>query len=171
MTDLQRRFIAEYLIDLDATGAARRAGYSKKTASSQGWQLLRLPAVRAAIVAGKTKQLERRGITADRVLLELARVAFVNARDYWNPDGSAKHPKALTEDEGACLAGFEVLIKNVSGADGLTDTIHKFKLWDKVRGLELLAKHLRLLDEHVEITDAGGRVARLVAARKRVDKP
>ena len=172
MTDLQRRFIVEYLIDLNATAAAVRAGYAKNTASSIGWQLLKLPAIRAALVAGKARQLDARGITADRVLLELARVAFANMRDYWTRAGDAKHPKDLSVDEGAALAGFEVLIKNAKAGDGITDTIHKFKLLDKVRALELLAKHLRLLDEHVDVTvNAGDRVARLVAARKRVAKP
>jgi len=50
----------------------------------------------------------------------------------------------------------------------VTDTVHKFKLWDKVHALEILAKHFKLLVERVEVTDAGDRVARLVAARKRL---
>jgi len=121
-------------------------------------------------MAGKAKQLDRAELTAARVLQELARVAFVNGRDYWKADGDAKHPKDLTVDEGACLAGFEVLIKNAKAGDGVTDTVHKFRLWDKVHALEILAKHFRLLVERVEVVDASGRVARLVAARKRLAK-
>ena len=95
-------------------------------------------------------------------------MAFVNGRDYWTAAGDAKHPHALSVDEGACLAGFEVLIKNAKAGDGVTDTVHKFKLWDKVHALEILAKHFRLLVDRVEVVDASGRVARLVAARKRL---
>jgi hypothetical protein len=98
---------------------------------------------------------------------------LVNARDYWNPDGSAKHPTDLTAAQGACLAGFEVLIKNAKAGDGVTDTIHKFKLWDKVRAIELYMKHRGMLIEKLEVKDttADARVARLVAARKRVTPP
>ena len=158
------------MIDLDSAAAARRAGYSAKTAAQLGYQLLQQPAVRKAVMAGKAKQLDRAELTAARVLQELGRVAFVNGRDYWTPDGDAKHPKELTVEEGACLAGFEVLIKNAKAGDGVTDTVHKFKLWDKVHALEILAKHFRLLVERVEITDGADRVARLVAARKRLSK-
>jgi phage terminase small subunit len=170
LTPKHRRFVAEYLIDLDATHAAIRAGYSKRSASSLGYQLLQKPSVRKAVMEGKAKQLDRAALTADRVLQELARVAFVNGRDYWTPDGDAKHPNELTVDEGACLAGFEVLIKNAKAGDGVTDTVHKFKLWDKVHALEILAKHFKLLVDRVEVVNVGDRVARLVAARKRVDK-
>jgi len=168
LTPKQARFVAEYLIDLDSAAAARRAGYSKKTAQQLGYQLLQHPSVRRAVMAGKAKQLDRAELTAARVLQELARVAFVNGRDYWTPEGDAKHPNELTVDEGACLAGFEVLIKNAKAGDGVTDTVHKFKLWDKVHALEILAKHFRLLVDRVEVVDASGRVARLVAARKRL---
>jgi phage terminase small subunit len=156
------------LIDLDAAAAARRAGYSAKSAVQLGYQLLQQPSVRKAVMAGKAKQLDRAELTAARVLQELGRVAFVNGRDYWTAAGDAKHPKELTVEEGACLAGFEVLIKNAKAGDGVTDTVHKFKLWDKVHALEILAKHFKLLVERVEVTDAGDRVARLVAARKRL---
>jgi len=157
-------------VDLDATNAAIRAGYSKKSASSLGYQLLQHPTVRKAIMAGKSQQLAKAALSAAAVLEELRRVAFVNGRDYWTAAGDAKHPHQLSVDEGACLAGFEVLIKNAKAGDGVTDTIHKFKLWDKVHALEILAKHFRLLVDRVEVVDAGGRVARLVAARKRLGK-
>jgi len=158
------------LIDLDSAAAARRAGYSKNTAPQLGYQLLQQPSVRKAVMAGKAKQLDRAELTAARVLQELGRVAFVNGRDYWTPAGDAKHPQDLTVDEGACLAGFEVLIKNAKAGDGVTDTVHKFKLWDKVHALEILAKHFRLLVDRVEIVDPDGRVKRLQAARTRAAK-
>jgi phage terminase small subunit len=166
-----QRFVAEYLIDLNATAAYRRAGFAAKDADVAGPRLLGSVGIAAAIAAGKARQLDTADLSAARVLEELRRLAFVNVRDYFDPvTGDAKHPSALTAEQGACLAGFEVLIKNAKAGDGVTDTIHKFKLWDKVHSLELLAKHFALLVEKVEIKDvtADARVARLVAARKRV---
>jgi phage terminase small subunit len=173
LTGKQARFVAEYLIDLNAAGAARRAGYSEASAEQQGYENLRKPEIAAAITEGKARQLDTAELSAARVLEELRRLAFVNVRDYFDPvTGDAKHPHELTLEQGACLAGFEVLIKNAKAGDGITDTIHKFKLWDKVHSLELLAKHFALLVEKIEIKSASAdaRVARLVAARKRVAK-
>jgi phage terminase small subunit len=167
------RFVAEYLIDLNATAAYRRTyGAQVKGADASGPRLLAIPSIAQAIATGKARQMAGAELSASRVLEELRRVAFSNVRDYFDIDGSAKHPSALTTEQGAALAGFEVLIKNAKAGDGVTDTIHKFKLWDKVRGLELLAKHYALLVEKIEIKDVGAeaRIARLIAARKRVGK-
>jgi phage terminase small subunit len=168
MTTKQERFIAEYCVDLNATQAAIRAGYSPKTAAIIGWENLRKPEIQAALATRQAQQLAAVDLTAVRVLQEVARVAFANGRNYWGADGRAKHPKDLTVDEGAALATFEALIKNAAAGDGKTDTIHMFRLHDKVRALELLMKHLRLLDDHIEIVDPSARVARLEAARTRL---
>jgi hypothetical protein len=88
-------------------------------------------------------------------------------RDYWTTDGSAKHPNALAVEQGAALAGFEVLIKNAKAGDGITDTIYEFKLWDKVRALELLAKHFALLTDIVRVDSQAAQIAALLAGRKR----
>jgi phage terminase small subunit len=164
------RFVAEYLIDLNATAAYRRAYGPVKDADVSGPRLLGIVGIAAAIAEGKARQMATADLSAARVLEELRRVAFANVREYFDGEtGAAKHPHQLTAEQGAALAGFEVLIKNAKAGDGVTDTIHKFKLWDKVRALELLATHFELLIEHVKIdtTSVDARVARLVAARKR----
>lgn len=163
------RFVAEYLIDGNAAAAARRIGSSAKRADQAGYEYLSKPEIAAAVKAGQAQQLETAGITKERLLQELGAVALVNGRDYWNADGTVKAPWTLTEAQGAALAGFEVLIKNAKAGDGITDTVHKFKLWDKVRALELYMKHYGMLVEKVELktVNADARVARLVAARKR----
>ena len=171
LTPKERRFVAEYLIDLNAAAAARRIGTTAKRADQAGYEYLRKPEIAAAIAAGKAAQLVTADLTAARVLEELRRVAFANLRDYWDPaTGDVKSPLELTLEQAAALAGFEVLIKNAKAGDGVTDTIHKFKLWDKVHSLEILAKHFALLVEKVEVKSvaADARVARLVAARKRL---
>jgi hypothetical protein len=91
-------------------------------------------------------------ITPDRVLLEIARIAFADVASFFNPDGSLKSPAELDEDQRATLAAFEASIQNVAGGDGKQDLIHKFKAWDKTKALEMLAKHFGLLTEKVAHT-------------------
>ena len=83
-------FAAEYLKDLNATRAAIRAGYSAKTASSIGARLLADAGVARAVEAGMAARARRTEIDADRVVLELARIAFADPRDLmeWGPDGT-----------------------------------------------------------------------------------
>jgi phage terminase small subunit len=76
----QQRFADEYLVDLNATQAAIRAGYSEKTAAQQGHQLLQKTSVRDAIEAGRAQRAERTAVTADRVIAELAAIATTCAR-------------------------------------------------------------------------------------------
>lgn len=152
MTAKHQRFVTEYLVDYNATQAATRAGYSAKTARQQGARLLSNAAIAAAVKARQQQQLEAAGLRADRVLLELCRLAFLNPADFFHADGSAKLPQQLTVEQASALAGFEVLIKNAKAGDGEQDTIHKFKFWDKTRALELLAKHFGLLTQKIEVS-------------------
>lgn len=143
------RFVAEYLIDLNATQAAIRAGYSEKTADVQGPRLLGNARVRAAVAVGQSKRLITAEVKAERVLRELARIAFNDARSFFDAN-NIRPVSELDDDQGAVIAGFEVLKKNVAAGDGHVDTIHKFKLCDKLKALEILAKHLGLLKEIIE---------------------
>lgn len=168
LSDKRRRFVVEYLRDGKGAAAARRAGYHAKMAPA----LLALPAVRAAIDAGQREHLEAAGVSKARLLQELGRIALSRPADFFDPvTGDAKHPADLGDDASAALAGFEVLIKNAKAGDNQTDTIHKFRLWDKVRALELYMKHYGMLIEKVQITDErdAARVARLTAMRTRID--
>ena len=81
LTDKQRRFVEEYLVDLNATAAARRAGYSEKTADRIGPELLGKTWVAAAIQEAMQQRSRRTEITQDRVLNELASVAFGEGSD------------------------------------------------------------------------------------------
>ncbi|WP_082017872.1 terminase small subunit [Leisingera sp. ANG-Vp] len=80
LTAKQERFVAEYLIDLNATQAAIRAGYSAKTAHSVGHENLRKPEIAKAIQEAQAKRSEKTGITQERVLQELARIGFADIR-------------------------------------------------------------------------------------------
>lgn len=80
-TDKQQRFVEEYLVDLNATQAAIRAGYSEKTAAEQGYQLLQNPSVSAAIVAAQAARSARTEITADKVLQHWWAIATADANE------------------------------------------------------------------------------------------
>jgi len=73
--------VDEYLVDLNATQAAIRAGYSVDTAGSIGHENLKKPEIQLAIAEARKQQQERTGITADRVLLEIVHVALADARE------------------------------------------------------------------------------------------
>lgn len=149
LTPKQARFVAEYLIDLNASQAAERAGYSKKTAYSQGERLLKNAEITKAVSDGKAKQLEAADLSAVRVLEELRRLAFSDVRRLFDERGNLKPLHQLTAEDSACISSLEVIIKNAQAGDGHTDTVHKLKVWDKTRSLEMLAKHFGLLIEQV----------------------
>lgn len=94
----QERFVAEYLVDLNATQAAIRAGYSAKTAYSAGQRLLKHVEIQKRVSAGKGKQLAKAEITAERVIAEIARLCLSDVRKLFNDDGSLKKPKDWDDD-------------------------------------------------------------------------
>jgi phage terminase small subunit len=154
LTPKQARFVAEYLVDLNATQAAIRAGYSENTARAIGSENLTKPDIAEAIAVGKQEQLKVAGVSAERVLDELRRLAFVDLREFFDAAGNMKPMADMTADQGAALAGMEVIIKNAEAGDGKTDRVHKFKVWDKTRSLEMLAKHFGVLVEQVRHSGA-----------------
>lgn len=167
MTDKQRRFVAEYLIDLNGKQAAIRAGYKPSSAERTASDLLRVPEVSVAVTNGKTTQLQTAELSAARVLEEYRRLAFLDARSFWDEHGNLKPLKDLTAEQGSALAGFEAVIKNAQAGDGITDTIHKIKFWDKTRALESLAKHFKLLTDVVDVRASDELIARLDRGRAR----
>ena len=95
LTPKQERFVAEYLIDLNATQAAIRAGYSTKTAENIGWQNLRKPEIAAAVAAAKSLQLERANLSAERVLEELRRIGFADLGTLFDDDEAGARRRGL----------------------------------------------------------------------------
>ena len=150
MTSKQARFVSEYLKDLNATQAAVRAGYTGKRADRAGYALLRNPEISAKVLSEQAKRLESADISATRVLEEIRRLALSDIRQLFDEDGNLRPLHTLSAEQAACIAGVEVIIKNAKAGDGITDTIHKIKVWDKPKSLEMLAKHFALLTERVE---------------------
>ena len=98
ITKKQKRFVEEYLIDLNATQAAIRAGYSVNTAQEQGYQLLQKTSVQQEIAKAMAERSRRTGINQDRVLLELAKIAFANIGDIMDYDKGKIKETATRED-------------------------------------------------------------------------
>lgn len=152
LTPKQARFVAEYLIDLNATQAAIRAGYRAKRPDQAGYELLHTPEIAAAVAKQKAGQLARAGLTAARVLDEISRLAFADIRRVFDAQGDLKPVHALTDEDAAPIASVEVVIKNAAAGDGHTDTIHKIRYWDKLKALELAGKHLGIFEENAHVT-------------------
>jgi phage terminase small subunit len=161
LTNKQRRFVDEYLIDLNATQAAIRSGYSAKNADKIGSQLLGKTRVSDEI-ASKMKQREQRThITQDRVLQELARIAFFDIRKLYNEDGTLKKPTDLDDDAAAVLAGVDVVEQMAHEmVDGeLKQTplfTKKAKVFDKGSARTLAMRHLGMLVDKQEVTGKNG---------------
>jgi phage terminase small subunit len=138
MTVRQRRFIAEYVVDLNATKAAIRAGYAEKSAPHWAWQMLHWrPAIAEAIAAALKAREERTLINADRVVQQLARIAFADIRQLVRRDAGdhvvLKPLDEMSEDQQAAIA-------EIAWAEGAV----RIKLADRRAALDSLARHLGL---------------------------
>ena len=141
LTPKQRRFVAEYLVDLNATAAARRAGYSVKTADRIGPELLGKTCVSEAIQAAIQDRQRRTEITQDMVLRETAKLAFFDVRKMFGKNGKPLDISELDADTAAALVGLDV--QDVADSAGeYAGFIKKYKMADKLKALELLGKHL-----------------------------
>ena len=143
LTAKQKKFVEEYLIDLNATQAAIRAGYSPNTAQEQSSRLLSNVMVKNEIDKAMAERSRRTGISQDRVLRELAKIAFVNPNDVINFSDATV--KMTSEENLAAIAS--VKVKKIPGEYG-DATEREVKLYDKLRALDLLGKHLGIYDKH-----------------------
>ncbi|HOV80812.1 MAG TPA: terminase small subunit [Bacillota bacterium] len=147
LTPKQQCFVEEYLVDLNATAAAIRAGYSVKNAGKIGSQLLDKTRIKAAIDKALAARSRRTGINQDRVLLELAKVAFLNPTDVINMDEATIRGDANREDT-ATIAS--VKVKRIPTEAG--DIVEReVKTYDKLKALELLGKHLGMFKDKLDV--------------------
>ena len=148
LTAKQEMFVQEYLIDLNATQAAIRAGYSPHTAKDIGCENLSKPNIRACIDKALAERSRRTGINADRVLRELARIGFLKPTEAVNmKEVTVKDD--ISDDDAAAIAF--VRVKTIPTADG-EGIEREVKFADKIKALELLGKHLRMFTENINLT-------------------
>lgn len=133
----QQRFVEEYLIDLNATQAAIRAGYSPKTATAIASENLSKPSISAAIACAMAERRKRTGITQDSVLNELAKVAFLNITDVVDEYGRIK--ENATKEDKACI---ESIKYKHSDTDMGSSVEREVKVASKLKAIEMLMRHL-----------------------------
>lgn len=147
LTKKQQAFVDEYLIDLNATQAAIRAGYSTDTAKEIGCENLTKPNIKNSIDKALAERSKRTGINQDRVIQELAKIAFLNPSDVINMQNASVLTDA-DKDDLSCISS--VKIKRSSSDVG--DSVEReVKVYDKLKALDLLGRHLGMFNDKLKI--------------------
>lgn len=139
----QRRFVEEYLIDLNATQAAIRAGYSEKSAYAKGCELkVQLSSI---ITEAQEARSARTEITQDRVLQEESYIAFQSPRHFFDDEGNLLSPHELPDEVARAISSFEVIELKGGGKK------YKYRTWSKGRSLERLGRHLGIFNDKLKL--------------------
>lgn len=166
LTPRQERFAREYLVDRNGTAAARRAGYSgtDQALAVSASRLLKLPKIAALVIVGEDRLAEKTGVTAERVVNELARVAFSDIGKAFGPDGQLLPLHEMPPEARAALAGVETeeLFEGKGEERVQVGLGRKVRHWDKVKALELLGKHLGMFRDRLEHSGAEGAPLQIV---------
>ena len=153
LTDKQQRFVEEYLVDLNATQAAIRAGYSERSAGQIGHDLLKKHEIVEALRAAMQARSERTQVTADRVVRELARIGFSDLRDLMTWTRTVVHftpSDDLTEEQAAVVSSVKSKTTTYSRDDGTEQKIElELKTYDKLGALRDLGRHLGMFSDRV----------------------
>ena len=156
MTDAQKRFCDEYLIDLNATRAYKVAYPNCKkdeTASAAGSRMLGNVKVQEYI-SKKQKEIEKRTeVTQDMVIKELAKIAFLDIRKLYTENGQLKNVADIDDDTAGAISSLETLEEYEGYGDDrekVGDT-QKVKLLDKTKALELLGRHLGIFNDKLDV--------------------
>ncbi|MBX9874666.1 MAG: terminase small subunit [Beijerinckiaceae bacterium] len=152
-----QQFVDQYLIDLNGTQAAIRAGYSARTAQKQAYQLLSRPDVQEAVSAAQTSRSERTKIDADWVLRRLAEEADADLADLYDESGALRPVKDWpTIWRKGLIAGVEVEELREEGA--AVGFVRKVKLSDRIKRIELIGKHVgvQAFREQLGLSDPKG---------------
>lgn len=168
----RRRFVEEYLVDLNGTEAAIRAGYSARSAKAQASQLLALPEVQTAVSEAQASRSARTKIDADWVLQRLAAEADADVADLYDETGTLKPVKdwPLIWRKGL-VAGLDVEEVREEGA--VVAVIRKVKLSDRIKRIELIGKHVgvQAFREQLGIGDPNGEPLKIETIRRVIVDP
>lgn len=169
LNDRQSRFVSEYLVDLNATQAAIRAGYSKKTAGQIGDENLKKPQIAIAIKQAMDSRNKRVQINADYVLNRLVEIDQLDVLDILDNAGNFKPIMEWPKTWRQTLSGVD--LQEIMSGDVET-VIRKIKWPDKLRNLELLGKHVAVsaFREQVEVNVTHTLSERMAKARERATR-
>lgn len=146
LSEQRQRFVEEYLIDLNGTQAAIRAGYSVKTAQEQSSRLLSNVMVQEAISKAMAARSRRTGVNQDRVVLELAKLAFVKMTDVVDSNGRIRED--ATDDDLSCIES----IKYKESDNEFGGSVEReVKIGSKLKALELLGRHLGMWNDKLDV--------------------
>ncbi len=138
----QKRFCEEYVIDLNGTQAAIRAGYSEKTANEQASALLAKLSIQNYIAKLQEKKAIRINLKADDVINEIRKIAFADIKDFASFDKDGVIFYSSDKVDGTVIS--EVTSNRIGDKINM-----KFKLHDKMKALEMLGKHLRIFGDEI----------------------
>lgn len=143
LTPKQKLFVKEYLVDLNATKAAIRAGYRGKSTRFTAHKLLTKHHISIAIEAAKAARNERINIDADYVLRRLIEIDEMNVSDIMNGDFSIKPLSDWPESWRKTISSIDVSsIEN--GNQDEVSILKKIKWPDKIRNIELIGRHVNV---------------------------
>lgn len=171
LTAKQQRFVIEYLVDLNATQAAIRAGYAAKGAKDQAYQLMQRPEIASAIAQALEERSQRTKVDADYVLHRLTEIDQMDLLDILEDDISIKPLSKWPRVWRQSLSGFDIaeLFEGVGKDRDLVGLMKKIKWPDKVRNLELLGKHVNVnaFRDQVVVDDRTSLSERMARANER----
>ena len=165
----QKRFVSEYLIDLNATQAAIRARYSVKTANEQGARLLANVSVADAIQEAMAEREKKTKVSAEYVVNKLHEIAEMDILDIMNDDMSFKPVSQWPKVWRQYLSGIDVS-EIIAGGEEVTVRILKKLKWpDKIKNLELIGRHLKMFTDKVELSVADNLIEKIIQARNGIE--
>lgn len=166
LTKKQRLFVDEYLLDLNATQAAIRAGYSPRRATEIGYQLLQRPEVAQAIQAAMAERSKRTEVEADYVIRRLREIDEMDVLDILEDDGSLRSIRDWPKAWRQFLSGIEIaeLFEGRGDDRRIAGVLRKVKWPDKLRNLELLSRHVGTESAALDLE-----LKRLDVAKKRAE--
>ena len=154
LTEKQRVFVEEYLVDMNATQACIRAGYSPRSAREQGYENLQKQHIQDAVAAAQRARTERTLITQDQVVMELVKIGTSDIRKIIDRDGAPINPHDWDDKTAASVASIEIVpVTGNFGVDEMGNPIvkhaYKVKHWDKNQALEKLGRHLAMFTDNL----------------------
>jgi phage terminase small subunit len=166
LTDPRREAFAQhYALNGHSTRAAREAGYS-----GNAWHIANDPTVQSRVSEIVGRRFAKASITADRVVMELARIAFSDIRDLYDDEGNLLPPQDLPDDVAAIISRIKVELKGQGrGEDRTVAAVLDIKMADKLGALTILAKHFKIIGDEADGVNAIANILseRLNSARAR----
>lgn len=152
-TDKERLFCYEYLLDKNAAQAARRAGYSDRSAAKIGWELLQKERISQRTDEMLVDTCEKLELSREVIIQELLALAMSDIGEIYNEDGSVKPLHEIPANTRRAISGLDVeeLFEGEGDDRKQTGISKRPRLWDKTKALELLGKHLKMFTDKVEL--------------------